>query len=324
MITLTEDQFYENVRRTETFFIGDVRDVIHSRAERVRALPSLSHGLGACGTDDPATAGESIVVRGRAAKTLPDADAGIKLQYGAGAEEFYTPFFLGWNGRPSLVARFASDAGVTLNQLYQSVFSRLAEDGRLPDFGYAFLELVGLFRPDDISDRALRRPVNRGDVLTTSAEHAPSFFKSRIIYQDLVGRRSSLDELFPLCVVGAGHFRDGTDAGTDALSERIFYRPPRVDAARAPEETADREPARVLSHNHALGWLGQGSFAEQLLSSTQARSGPESAAYDDYLLESLLKRQPDYLVHLDDWSMMRAGAANIYLAPRHRFNVQSA
>jgi hypothetical protein len=224
-----------------------------------------------------------------------------------------------------LTTEFISDAGITLNQLYQSIFSYLAESGFPPNFEYVFLELVGLFKPDDISDRALQKPVNQGNVLTTSAEHARTFFKPKIIYNDLVERGASLGELFPLCVVGAGHLRDVSEPSGKSLSERIFYRPPQVNASTSPSTTTDGDSARVLSHNHALGWRGESSFVGRLLSSLQSRSheGGEAPARDEGLLEELLTRRPDYLVHLDDWSVVTAATVNIYLTPADCFQIQA-
>lgn len=315
----------ENIRRSELFFIGDVRDVIHSRAARVRPLPELRHGLGACGTQDPATAGESIVVRGCCAATLPNEDAGIKIEYRASSQGFHTPFFLGWNGEPSLVTDFISDTGVTLNQIYQSIFTHLRRLGPPWNFEYVFIELIGLFKPHEISDRALQRPVDRGDVLTTTPEHAGSFFKSRIIYNDLVRRGESLEDLFPLCVVGVGHFRGASAAGNKALSERIFYRPPQIPTAAPAHQARDIESDEVRTHNHALGWRGETSFAGRLLETllSQSRSEAETEACEPDL-EELLSRRPDYLIHLDDWSVVTAAAVKIYLAPEQSFNIQPA
>lgn len=314
----------ENIRRSNLFFIGDVRDVIHSRAARVRPLPELLYGLGACGTDDPATAGESIVVRGRYASTLPDSDAGIKIEYRTSSRGFHTPFFLGWNGEPSLATDFISDGGITLNQLYLSIFSHLRGLGPSWNFEYVFLELVGLFRPHEISDRALQRPVNQGDVLTTGPEHAERFFKSRIIYNDLDRRGESLEDLFPLCVVGIGHCRRASAVGDKSLSERIFYRPPQIPESAPAREAHGAGSSEVRSHNHALGWRGESSVAERLLEviRSEDRPEPEARARALDLEERLLSRRPDYLIHLDDWSVVTAAAVKIYLTPEQSFNLQ--
>lgn len=306
----------ESIRRTMPILVGDVRDVIYSRAGRVSVMPHVSHGFGACGSEEPATVGESVVVRGCAAATPPDDSAGLKINYNPSTREFYTPFFCGWNGQPSLSTRFCLDPGITLNELYQSIFSHLSTLRLLPNPDYVFLELMGLFRPNEISDRALKRPVNQGNVLTTAAEHADRFFQTRIIFNDLASHRAMPDELVPLCIVGAGHCGDNSNLKDDSISARIFYLPPYTP-------TTAYDPGQIRTHNHGLGWRSESQYVQRLLAFTQmeGRPGSGSIAGEQELADQLLKHQPDYLVHLDDWSTVRAGIVKIYIAHNESFNV---
>jgi hypothetical protein len=325
MIILPDSELKENIQKAEVFLIGDVRDVLYSRAERVVALPSLLHGLGVCGTDNPMTVGEGIVVRGRAAKTSPDSDAGLKVDYLTSSEGLYSPFLVGWRAKSSFTTQFISESGLSLNQLYQSVFLELQECNPLLPQEYVFLEIFGLFQPEDIFDRALQLPVSQGHVLTTSAEHAVNFFKPRIIYNDLINRSASVERLMPLCVVGMGHLRDGPPQSVAGLNERVFYAPPLTAQFASSADRTKHVSFQVVSHNHALGWQSQQWFNENLLSSVREGSqlGSEAFQGERTFADELLEWHPDYLVHLDDWTIMKAATVRIYLAQANRFKIQT-
>ena len=80
------------------FVIGDVRDVIHSRAQKMFPLPrGISHGLGLLSTTDASGAGEGILLRGTHALTPPSSAAGSTLDPVPGDASLTTPFFLGWS-----------------------------------------------------------------------------------------------------------------------------------------------------------------------------------------------------------------------------------
>jgi hypothetical protein len=303
----TESDLRENLRNAEVFLIGDVRDVVYSRAERVVALPKLVHGLGVCGENDPSTLGEGIVVRGRAAKTPPDSDAGLKVDYVASSEGLYSSFLVGWNAEPSFTTQFVSESGISLNQFYQAIFMDLRERELLRDHDYVFAEMFGLFKPEDIFDRALQCPINRGHVLTTSPEHSAKFFKTKVIYSDLVQRNASLDRLIPLCVVGMAYLCENSVQTADGLNERVFYAPPLSANPPSSDALDEHSGPRVLSHNHALGWRRE-RFHE---------NHTDESLHEDELLDS----HPDYLIHLDDWSTVRSATVKIYLAEKDRFTL---
>lgn len=306
MILLPESDLSENIQNAEVFLIGDVRDVLYSRAERVVALPNLVHGLGVCGEDDPVTTGEGIVVRGRAAKTAPDRDAGIKIDYLTSSKELFSPFLVGWNGEPSFTTQFTHESGISLTQVYQKIFMSLREQNLRQDHRYVFVEMLGSFKPEDIFDRALQHPVNQGNVLTTSTEHFPKFFKTRIIHNDLINRNAAVDSLVPLCVVGMAYLCDGPIAVADGLNERVFYPPPLSAKPASPDVPSEYTGLQILSHSHALGWR-----SEQLPTSRLSS------------LDKLLQHHPDYLVHLDDWSVMRSASVKIFLATENQFNIET-
>lgn len=301
-----ESDLTENIQNAEVFLIGDVRDVLYSRAERVVALPNLVHGVGVCGDEDPITTGEGIVVRGRAAKTAPDADAGIKVDYLTSSKSLYSPFLVGWNAEPSFNTQFIAESGISLTQVYQAIFQDIRERKFLQDHKYIFVEMLASFKPEDIFDRALQCPVNEDHVLTTSTEHFAKFFKARIIYNDLINRSASLDSLVPLCVVGIAYLCDSPDQVAAGINERVFYAPPMSAKPGSPDVSSDHAGYEVLSHSHALGWR-----SEQLPKSSLSR------------LDELLEHHPDYLVHLDDWSIMRSATVKIYLANETQWDQRS-
>lgn len=304
MILLAESDLRKNIQNAEVLLIGDVRDVLYSRAETVVALPNLFHGVGVCGEDDPITTGEGIVVRGRAAKTSPDPDAGVKVDYLTSSKGLYSPFLIGWNAEPSFTTQFSCESGISLTQVYQAIFQDIRERKLRQDHKYVFVEMLASFKPEDIFDRALQCPVDRGHVLTTSTEHFARFFKTRIIYHDLINRSASLDTLVPLCVVGMAYLCDKPVKVVARLNERVFYPPPLSAKPALPDAPSDHAGNRILSHSHALGWR-----SEQL---------PENRHCG---LDELLEYHPDYLVHLDDWSVMRSATVKIYLAKEIRFNI---
>lgn len=301
-----ESDLTENIQNAEVFLIGDVRDVLYSRAEGVMALPNLVHGVGVCGEEDPITTGEGIVVRGRAAKTAPYTDAGIKVDYLTSSKGLYSPFLVGWNAEPSFTTQFLSESGISLTQVYHAIFQDIREREFLQDHKYIFVEMLASFKPEDIFDRALQRPVHQGHVLTTSTEHYASFFKARIIYNDLINRSASLDSLVPLCVVGIAYLCDSSVEVVAGLNERVFYAPPVSAKPAWPYASSDHAGSEILSHSHALGWR-----SEQLPKSCLSR------------LDELLQHHPDYLVHLDDWSIMRSATVKIYLANETQWDQRS-
>lgn len=309
-------------KETEIFFVGNVQDVIFSRAKNTIRLPRLFNGFGACGTNNPATVGEGIIFRGCTAGTPANPLAGINIDYHIQLDEIYTPFFVGWNGSPSFIINFISETGITLNQLYQDIFSKIQRLESSENFEYVFLEIIGLFNPTDIFDRALQKRVDNGNVLTTLPENAGKFFKSRIIYSDLVSRNVSTAKLFPLFISGAGYFcKDSVEL--QPLRETVFYMPPQ-QMEKTEINASDSDIEKVLTHNHALGWRGGESTAENLLSSICAgvQSADNAQTVEDSVNE-LLKYEPDYLVHLDDWSILKAATVKVFLADSNHFNIKS-
>ena len=75
--------------------MGNVQDVIYSRANQVQPLPeNLLYGLGALSTSGPEGAGEGILIRGHAGMTAPTIDAGLRPVYRKSTKLITSPFFL--------------------------------------------------------------------------------------------------------------------------------------------------------------------------------------------------------------------------------------
>jgi hypothetical protein len=318
-----EPNLDKNVKETEVFFIGDVRDVIFSRAKNTVRLPHLFNGFGACGMKNPATTGEGIIFRGCVAGTPPAQHAGVSINYRIQPEETYTPFFVGWNGSHSFVVNFISETGITLNELYRNIFLKLGELKPAQNFEYIFLEIIGFLSPKDIFDRALQKRVDKANVLTTLTENAGQFFKTRIIYDDLSRRNISTEKLFLLCITGAGYLSKDSVSKPLPVGETVFYVPPQK-MEKPSTNDADTNRENVLTHNHTIGWRGENPVTESLLSSIHA--GIQSAHGSETVENSvnkLLKYKPDYLVHLDDWSVLKAAAVKVFLAASDYFNIES-
>lgn len=307
----------------EAFFIGDVRDVIFSRVNKLTQIPLLFNGFGACGLDNSVTVGEGIIFRGNITSTPPNSNAGSDINFRIPNGKAYSPFFIGWNGSHSLVLNFNVIEKITLKQLFQDVFSTLQTSKICQNYQYVFLEIVGLFHPEDIFDRALQKRVDRDEKLTTAPENSKEYFKPRIIYNDLVKRNEINDNLLPLCIVGAGHLCEEYSSNGQNLCENIFYVSPQE--MEKPVEKKEKDgKVNLLTHSHALGWRGSNSNIESLLSLIRkdVQAARDFNVIDDSV-NKLLEYHPDYLVHLDDWSLLKTATVKVFFADPADFIVRS-
>jgi hypothetical protein len=294
----------------ETFVIGDVQAVLQCRADRLGALPTtVTHGIGALSTGDPAEVGEGIVLRGWTGATPPTAQAGTAFSYHPTTEQIATPFFIGWAGSPIAQGRVAGSAAMTLREVYATVFEQLWSRPNMAAAPVIFLELIGLFSVAEIYDRALKAPVNIDHVLITDAEHAPHYFTFKIIQHDLHARNASPDQLLPLAVVGAGFNPQERAPDLRRFERAAFYEPPRAAGA------VQQEAASCMkTHSHALGWRAAPTLYAQL---TQAARRADWYAplheLDNVVLPELLQSPPDYVVHLDEWSQMVGGLIRVFV-----------
>ena len=312
----------EMIKEVEAIFIGNVQDVIFSRANKLIRIPNLFNGFGACGLDDPTTVGEGIVFRGNTNSTPPNSNSGVEINFRVPDGKVYSPFFIGWNGQHSFVLNFDSEKGITLKELYQDIFSKLQTFELSQKYQYVFLEVIGLFHPVDIFDRALQKPVHEGGKHTTAPENSKEFFKSRIIYKDLIRRDEFTDDLFPLCIIGIGHLCEENLINGRNLCENIFYvSPQEMENSAEDKEKGDNE--NLLTHSHALGWLTSNSEIESILSSIRnyVQSSDNFESIENAVNE-LSEYKPDYLVHLDDWSILKAAAVKVFLADSDKFVVE--
>lgn len=293
------------------YVAGDIRRVIYSRADVLYEVPRVTNGLGALSARGPESAGEGIVFRGQTVLTPPDSNAGTRLSLVETGGGISTPFFIGWTGEAAGTGRFHRPEGISLYEIYESLLDQVNSVFAPRAHPLVFTEIIGLLRPRDIHDRALMKPVNAGDVLTTSPEHAPAYFKTKVISGDLNARGLSTDEPIPLCLVGAGYDpRLAADSFRDSGS-LIFYTPPALAGAPSPHE-----PARIKTHSHALGWRRRPELNALILSAAEnddsgaAAPGPGATAG-----LPLPAGPPDYVVHLDDWSVFRAGVVRVFITP---------
>lgn len=292
--------------------LGDVRDVLYSRAERVRALPaSVTHGFGLLACDGPADAGEGIAIRGLAASTPPGEAAGRLVRTSRQPTGFATPFFLGWRGEPSAAGRFQAASGLSLRSLFAETFQRLRRGKESPSL--VFLEMLALVRGSRIQDRALCAPVHTGHVLITDERYADRYFRFRPIGSDLA---KGSDPLLALAVCGAAFHPTGVWDDEDEIATSIFYKPPH---RRSGSPGSAAFPLRT--HSHALAWQAPGEAAGDLQEALD-RLGSDGIEPDlDRLLDRFLAVPPSHLVHLDDWSAPLGGLFRVY-GPRRREDLE--
>lgn len=294
----------------ETCVIGDVQDVLQSRADRLGALPAVvTHGLGALSASDPAGVGEGIVLRGWTGVTPPTAQAGSAFSYHPTTERVSTPFFMGWAGAPIAHGRIASAGAVTLRQVYEAAFEQLWARPVMAATPVIFLELIGLFPVTEIYDRALKAPVHKDHVLITDAAHATHYFTFKIIQRDLHERNASPDQLLPLAVVGAGFNPQNSTPELLRFERAAFYAPPQ-EAGIVQQERA----SGLKTHSHAMGWRAAPALHAQL--THVARQSDWHAPLhelDSVVLPELLQSPPDYVVHLDEWSQMLGGVIRVFV-----------
>lgn len=296
-------------RLAEASLLGDVRSVIYSRASRVALVPRVTHGLGVLTSQSPAEAGEGIVFRGRAARTPPTDEAGVEVDYRQQCGGLCSSFFVGWEGEPFLWARFSSAEGLTLNRLFEILLTRARRDLAHSHHGLILVEVLALLAPGDIHDRALRRSVDQGDVHTADHEHAPQYFKSHVILNDVKRRGDAAVQTIPLCIAGVGAAPSSTSGDEfDRISGLIFYDPPGAAAD-------SKREGRMLTHSHAFGWRAQPALVGGLSAACGGGEGWEKkvAALEEEILPGALGSAPDYVVHLDDWSVLRAGLVKVFV-----------
>jgi hypothetical protein len=305
-------------RRAEVCLLGDVRSVIYSRASHVAAVPSVTHGIGVLTPQAPADAGEGIVFRGHAARTPPTDEAGVEIDYRLTCGGMCSSFFVGWEGEPFLWAKFSSAEGVTLNRLFETLLERVRRDLPPAQHKLILVEVLALFAPYDIHDRALRKPVNEGDVDTADRQHAPQYFKAHVILNDLKRRGAPPEKSIPLCITGIGAGPGSvSDAEFKQLCRLIFYDAPGAAAG-------SKREGQARTHSHAFGWRDEPALVGGLSAALAGGSGTgEVAAVENEILPEALCRAPDYVVHVDDWSMLRAALVKVFVTDLSRIRVQA-
>ena len=301
--------------------MGNVQDVIYSRANQVQPLPeNLLYGLGALSTSGPEGAGEGILIRGHAGMTAPTIDAGLRPVYRKSTKLITSPFFLGWRGQPLATVNFLEQSGVTLHDLYRTIFM-------LPAFAsqsIILVELIALLPLHHIHDRALQRPAHIGNVDITAPDYANDYFRFHIIQQDMRKRGYEGTFLLPLAIVGIGFRHLVTPTSImQQLGQAVFYNPP--DTNRPVDANKAHITANIRTHSHAIGWLECHDLRTHLLG-INGRSEQEHlvSVIDQRIFPALLVQPPDYVVHLDDWSLLVGGLAHIFaLSSEHQLSINS-
>lgn len=304
MTARLELSWYPDRRTTESFVIGDIRDVIYSRADRSRSLPAgVTHGLGLLSAGSPEGAGEAILLQGLAGLTPPTSKAGVRITASRDASSWKTPFFLAWNGRPAAQGKIFGTPSMSLLQIYEQVFEELRRADRESPF--VFLEVWGLFALEELHDRALQAPVDRGDVLITTAERAQLYFRFGAVRDDLRERSLSQDLLLPFAVTGVGFEKGAGWAAEERFATAAFYDPPVFG------KQEESPHSSVRTHSHAFGWRDRPELVTQLLCALE-EPGAENPA--------LPEGSPDYLVHLDEWTCTRGALVRVFLPDANRMS----
>lgn len=289
---------WETLNPVHLFAVGDVRPVINSVATRLWSIPTVTHGLGALTKSGPDMAGEGMILHHLVGMTPPLPDIGIEIGERATVS---TPFFVGWQGSATAQGWFKAGEGVMLSSIYETAFQEARS--RFGDTYIVLVEIVGLLPIKQIQDRALKKPVHRGNVLITSAEYQDDYFRAEIIRQDLIRRQLVETELFPLAIVGIGYLPGGMHPSLERLDQAVFYKPPTLGKEIATQRL-------IKTHSHAMGWR-DGSALSRILG-----ENPDDPNSSGLRLEQWLNHasMPDYVVHLDEWSHLQQGHVRLFIA----------
>lgn len=289
--------------------VGDVRQVLYSRAADQHPLPSdLSHGLGVLTPGAAHDAGEGILVRGKAHSTPPGKGAGIVLR-SLPQRPLMSSFFLGWKGIPKLSGGFSGASGLTMRSFFEGLHEIVAAAHPESDAPAAlFVEALLLAPLSGIRDRALRHPVHQGGRLITSEEFRDRYFLFKPIQQDHDSYGACGGDLLVLGLAGVAVSVEPRWQGKQRLETFAFYQPPRQGA------DPGREPI-VRVHSHALGWNGDPVLVSDFRTSLDGSSSGVQAA-GEILWSEFQERTPDYLVHLDDDSTLSAGFFQVFTLER--------
>lgn len=269
--------------------VGDVRDVIHSRAGRVAKLPRVTHGFGALSPGGPEMSGEGMIWRGRAGATppfeMPAAVTGIPGMFSA-------TFFLGWTGEPAAQGSFRAQGRNTLQDLYERLFAEIPAGYPAEGSSLLLLDILGTTRAEHIHDRAVKKPVHRGDTLITT--RPGEYFNFHIVQEDLNRLGTPLDSTLSVAVVGAGYRPGGDSPSLKQFEQRVFYEPPRPEGA--PAILTGQEGGKIKTHSHIMAWRPG-----------RSQTWP-----------------PDAILHLDEWSEVAGGSLRVFAASPEMIEFVSA
>jgi len=305
-------EWKSEIQPLQVFGVGDVIPVLNSRVSSLFPLPVMRYGLGVLTSSGVDMVGEGIVFRHRIGITPPTPNAGIELEYHTSGQNIATPFCLGWKGESTAHGWFKTDGRTTLLAIYETLFQEVRS--RFEGINVVLIELVGLLPIDQIYDRALKKPVNQGNVLITSPEHRNEYFRAEMIRQDLNTQKASGTKLFPLAIVGIGYLPGSVHPSLKRLETAVFYAPPTL--SKVPHQMN----SPIKTHSHAIGWKDNGLF--QLLLNTSKQEKGISRTDFDLLIDQTASLQPDYIVHLDEWSQLYSGYLQVFIATSDAISFQ--
>ena len=304
MNTIYRLEWKPEIQPLLVFGVGDVRPVLNSRVASLLPLPDIRYGLGVLTSSGADKVGEGIVFRHRVGITPPTPNAGIELEYHTSGKNITTPFCLGWKGESTAQGWFNADGRTTLHNIYQTLFQEVRS--RFDEIYVVLIEIVGLLPIEHIYDRALKKPVNQGNVLITSPEHRNEYFRAETIRQELNNEEASGSILFPLAIVGIGYFPGSDHPSLKRLEMSVFYAPPIFG-----KETHQVD-SPIKTHNHAIGWKDTALL--RLLSDTSKHEKAITSTDLDLQIEQTASLKPDYIVHIDEWSQVHSGYLQVFVA----------
>ena len=312
MNTIYRLEWKSEIQPLLVFSVGDILPVLNSRVSSLLPLPAIRYGLGVLTSSGPDMVGEGIVFRHRIGITPPTPNAGIELEYHTSGQNIATPFCLGWKGESTAQGWFKADDVTTLLSIYQMLFQEVRS--RFEDIFVVLIEIVGLLPIEQIYDRALKKPVNQGNVLITSPEHQNDYFRAEMIRQDLNIQNTAGTKLFPLAIVGIGYFPGSVHPSLKRLETAVFYAPPTLG------KVTQQVNSPIKTHSHAIGWKDTALF--QLLLSTSKQEKAIMRTDFDLLIDQIASLKPDYIVHLDEWSQLYSGYLQVFVATSDAISFQ--
>lgn len=285
------------------FTIGDVRPILISAANEIFNFPPIEFGLGAFTDSLPQNVGEGAVIQKNILLTPPTPEAGVETRHYKDLAKIRTPFCVGWSGEAVASGFLRSNNSIKLRELYRHILEETLIRSKRSSL--ILMAAICEFETGKIFDRALKKPVDKGNVPITSQDHQDQYFRSQIINGDLPKHGIS-PNTFPLSIVGMIYSPSEIESAWLKNFERsVFYTPPGMDGFQFNMETNE-----FKTHFHAIGWRDDAILKEQL---DYLASQDDNRQLNEVWDHSFQRSHPDYIVHLDEWSELTNSRFQIYL-----------